>query len=224
MRRIDTVVFDYDGTIHDTSGVYITAFKRNYTQLVKDGYAPEREFEDEEITRWLGCTATEMWNTFMPELPESVKKLCSERVRSVMAELIAGGRSRLYDGVRETLGELKADGKTLLILSNCAEAYMENHRRVFGLDSLFDAYFCAETYGFRPKYEIFEYIKREYGAGCCMVGDRYHDFEAGRKNGVFTVGCAYGFGNAEELSEADIVINSIAELSQTVREYERSAQ
>lgn len=220
MKRINTIVFDYDGTIHDTSAVYIEAFKKNYAQLVREGYAQKREFRDGEITKWLGCTASEMWNTFMPSLPDAMKKRCSERVRAYMAELISAGKSRLYDGVKETLGALKAEGRQLVVLSNCAVGYMENHRRVFGLDSLFDGYFCAETYSFRPKYEIFEYIKKEYGGEYCMVGDRHHDFDAGRKNCSLTIGCAYGFGNDEELKGADVVIGSIRELGDAVYKYE----
>lgn len=223
MKRINTVVFDYDGTIHDTSKIYITAFKRNYARLVSDGYAEEREFEDSEITKWLGCTAAEMWNTFMPSLPDEEKKRSSETIRACMAQLIHEGRSRLFEGVEETLLKLKSEGRQLVVLSNCAVEYMNNHRKHFGLDRLFDGYFCAETYGFRPKSEIFEYIKKEYSGGYCMVGDRHHDFEAGKSNGALTVGCRYGFGNEKELALADTVINNIGALDAVIREYETAA-
>lgn len=223
MKRINTVVFDYDGTIHDTSQIYIAAFKHNYARLVRDGYAEEREFADTEITKWLGCTAAEMWNTFMPSLPDEMKKRSSERVRACMAQLIQEGKSCLFEGVEKTLLKLKAEGRQLVILSNCAVGYMDNHRAHFGLDRLFDGYFCAEAYGFRPKSEIFEYIKKEYGGEYCMVGDRHHDFEAGKSNGALTVGCRYGFGTEQELSLADAVINNIGELDAAIQKYETAA-
>ncbi len=220
MRKINTIVFDYDGTLHDTSGIYIAAFKKCYAELVRSGYAEEREFADCEITRWLGCTAAEMWNTFMPSLPENVKTQSMGIIRSEMATLINEGKSRLFDGVRDTLTALKSEGRQLVILSNCAVKYMENHRRHFALDELFDGYFCAEEYGFIPKYEIFKDIKKNYSGEYCMVGDRYHDFEAGTKNDALTVGCSYGFGTKSELEKADIVIGSMAELTRVIHEYE----
>jgi phosphoglycolate phosphatase len=220
MSRLNTIVFDYDGTLHDTSKIYITAFGRAYAELVRGGYAEERVFRDSEITRWLGCTSEEMWNTFMPSLPESVKRRSAQTIRTCMAELIREGRSSLFAGTAETLALLKSEGRHLVVLSNCAEAYMENHRRHFGLDELFDGYFCAETYKFIPKAEIFEYIKSEYGGEYCMVGDRFHDFEAGKRHCALTVGCRYGFGGEEELKNSDIVIDSITELPRVLAEYE----
>lgn len=220
MKRINTVVFDYDGTIHDTSKIYIKAFKISYANLVRLGYAEERTFADGEITKYLGCTAKEMWDSFMPNLPQEMKVLSMNLIRDEMAHLINEGKSRLYDGVCETLSDLKREGRKTVILSNCAVGYMKNHRKHFNLDNLFDGYFCAEEYSYAPKYEIFEYIKKKYDGEFCVVGDRYHDFEAGLRNGALSVGCRYGFGNDEELSKADKIIDSIVQLKKIICEYE----
>lgn len=221
MRRINTVVFDYDGTIHDTSKIYIAAFEKCYANLVQLGYAEERTFDDCEITTYLGCTASEMWDSFMPQLPDEIKQSSMNLIRDEMAQLINEGKSNLYDGVYETLSALKKEGRKTIILSNCAVGYMKNHRKHFHLDELFDGYFCAEKYGYAPKYEIFEYIKKEYDGEFCVVGDRYHDFEAGLRNGALSVGCRYGFGNDKELSEADKIIDRISELKKIIYEYEK---
>ena len=62
------VIFDYDGTLHNCAIVYKTAFLKVYDQLVQDGLAQPRMFRDEEISQWLGYSATDMWNAFMPQL------------------------------------------------------------------------------------------------------------------------------------------------------------
>ena len=46
-----------------------------------------------------------------------------------------------------------------------------------------------------------------------MVGDRRSDIEAAKDNGLWTIGCRFGFANDEELREADIVIQRFGELS-----------
>ena len=63
------IVFDYDGTLHETIRIYAPAFRMNYRILVEQGLAAPREFTDDEIGRWLGYTAADMWNAFAPQLP-----------------------------------------------------------------------------------------------------------------------------------------------------------
>ena len=46
MENIKTIIFDYDGTIHDSTKIYSDAFRIVYQQMVKEGEAPWREFSD----------------------------------------------------------------------------------------------------------------------------------------------------------------------------------
>ena len=55
------LIFDYDGTLHDSIQIYALAFRKSYRALVRMGYVPEKQFTDMEISRWLGFTAQEMW-------------------------------------------------------------------------------------------------------------------------------------------------------------------
>lgn len=45
-----------------------------------------------------------------------------------------------------------------------------------------------------------------------IVGDRHHDVDAGRANGVRTVGVLWGMGDADELAGADAIVDSPYEL------------
>ena len=51
-----------------------------------------------------------------------------------------------------------------------------------------------------------------------MIGDRYHDIEAGQSAGVQTIGVTWGFGSREELTTAgaDFVVDTPAEISEIV--------
>ena len=51
-----------------------------------------------------------------------------------------------------------------------------------------------------------------------VIGDRFHDIETAVKNGLHSIGCAYGYGSAEELSDADITVNDIAGIPKAVEE------
>ncbi|MBN1857895.1 HAD hydrolase-like protein, partial [Candidatus Bipolaricaulota bacterium] len=45
-----------------------------------------------------------------------------------------------------------------------------------------------------------------------MIGDRYHDLEAGRSTGCTVVAASYGYGSAEEMSSADYHLARIDDL------------
>ena len=49
-----TIVFDFDGTLHDSMYIYRIALQRGYQLLVDRGVAPERTFSDEYIAGNIG--------------------------------------------------------------------------------------------------------------------------------------------------------------------------
>ena len=104
------LIFDYDGTLHESLYIYAPAFRLGYAQLVKKGLAPARDFSDTEISRWLGYSSKDMWESFMPELPQSEKDSCSKRIGDEMVRLTLAGKARLYPGTETTLRQLKAAG------------------------------------------------------------------------------------------------------------------
>ena len=212
MENIKTIIFDYDGTIHDSTKIYSDAFRIVYQQMVKEGEAPWREFSDEEITKWLGYSAQDMWDAFMPHLSQAKKMRYSSEIGRIMTERIKNKQAVLYDGALETLAYLKGKGYHLLYLSNCGPDYMNMHAECFNLRDYFEHMYCTGDYGFKPKHEIFNVIKEEFPGEYLMVGDRFHDMEVAKYHKVFTAGCAYGFGTMKEIEDADIILNDIRDL------------
>ncbi len=207
------LIFDYDGTLHNTAHLYGCAFRRAYERLVADGYAEKRYYSDEEMSRYLGMTADEMWQSFMPDLPPDIMKRTANEVGREMVNLISEGAAVLYDGIEEALSSLKDSGYTMVILSNCHDEYLQAHRNYFRLDRWFDGYYAAEKFGYIPKENIFQFIQRDFpDEKYIVIGDRESDFRVGTANGLKTVGCAYGFGNERELSICNKVIYSPKEL------------
>ena len=49
-----TIIFDYDGTIHHTLGIYEPAFRETYQWLTEQKVTEEREIGSVEIAGWLG--------------------------------------------------------------------------------------------------------------------------------------------------------------------------
>ncbi|MGM9885753.1 MAG: HAD family hydrolase [Lactococcus sp.] len=206
------LIFDYDGTLHDCVKIYTPAFRYAYTELVNDGLAPKKTFSDAEISQWLGYSAREMWAKFMPELSIEQSQYYGKLIGQKMDKNVADGVAELYPETLSVLTALKNKGYRLIMLSNCQEAYMEKHRTQFGLDAYFDAYYCAETYDFIPKPQIFEQIKSRFDGEFVMIGDRFHDMEVAQVYQIPFVGCLYGFGQAGELDNATYKIHTILDL------------
>ncbi len=209
---VRTIFFDYDGTLHNGLKIYAPAFREAYAYLVENYYAEPREWTDKEISYWLGFAPMEMWNRFMPGIPEETKVTCSGIISSTMKALTEEGKAELYEGSVEVLAYLRRKGYHLIFISNCKSYYKEAHNRMFELDSYFEELIATEDYGFLPKNEIIRSIKGRFEGGHAIVGDRLQDMEAGRDNGMLTIGCSYGYGSAAELEGADIIIGDILEL------------
>ena len=127
------IVFDYDGTLHNSIKIYKPAFMKAYDYLVANGYAKKREFEEEEISKFLGLSAKDMWNTFMPNLPKSEKEKCSSIIGESMIEYIDEGKAQLYDGAIETLNKLNEYGYKLIFLISRLSLYETHSLLVYSL-------------------------------------------------------------------------------------------
>lgn len=213
-ENIKTIFFDYDGTLHDSMKIYGPAFRKAYGYLVENGFVEKREWEDEEISHWLGYNSQEMWGIFMPQLPKEIRDKGREIIGEEMKFLIESEKAKLYSGSAETLDYLKNKGYHLVFISNCRRYYRDSHAKLFRLRDYFEDMICSEEYDFIPKYEILSRIKDRYPKEMVIVGDRKHDIEAGRKNHIYTIGCKYGFAQQGELDDVDIMINSIEELKE----------
>lgn len=213
-RNIKTIFFDYDGTLHNSIKIYAPAFRKAYAYLVRQGHAKPRQWEDKDISCWLGYNSSDMWKSFMPDLDEEERSKCSEILGKEMESLIELGKPELYDGALDVLSYLKNKGFHLVFISNCRVYYKDCHNRLFDLDKYFDELASSEEYDFIPKYEILNKIKNKYDEDMVIIGDRKHDIEAGKKNNIYTIGCSYGFAPVGELDNADMVIDNILKLKE----------
>lgn len=206
MNDIKNIIFDYDGTLHNSIKIYAPAFREAYEYLVEKGLAKSRVWQDHEISRWLGFSSRDMWEAFMPDLAEEEKQKCSSIIGSAMIKYLNDNKAELYEGTIEVLSNLKNEGYNLIFLSNCKIEYMNKHREVFELDKYFCDFYCSEEFGFIPKYEIFKTIKEKHEGNFIVVGDRFVDIELAKQHGLYSIGCNYGFGSEEELKDADIIV------------------
>ncbi|ENW23062.1 hypothetical protein F925_02937 [Acinetobacter lwoffii NCTC 5866 = CIP 64.10 = NIPH 512] len=197
---IKNILIDLDGTLTDPK-VGITTSARY--GLEKIGHP----ISDEINIDWI----------IGPPLKASLAKILNVEADHVLAEqALMGYRERfavkglyenhVFEGVAETLAELKRRGYRLFVATAKPTVYAKQILEHFDLAQYFTDIYGSELNGDRTnKAELIQYILAQQqlqADQCLMVGDREHDIFGARQNGIDTIAVNYGYGSQEELALA----------------------
>lgn len=197
---IKNILIDLDGTLTDPK-VGITTSARY--GLEKIGHP----ISDEINIDWI----------IGPPLKASLAKILNVEADHVLAEqALMGYRERfavkglyenhVFEGVAETLAELKRRGYRLFLATAKPTVYAKQILEHFDLAQYFTDIHGSELNGDRTnKAELIQYILAQQqlqADQCMMVGDREHDIFGARHNGIETIAVSYGYGSQEELALA----------------------
>lgn len=207
------VLWDVDGTIVDAS---VGILRRLNVALTHFGHpAPTRD----ELVHWIGPPMFQSFQDQAGMTPEE----SSEAVAFYRALGKADGYTTdaaTYPGVVELIHELAAAGIPQATASSKPEIQVDALVDHFGLRASFLA-----TVGATPdeatlasKTDIVaEALRRlrERGADTSrpvLIGDRHHDVEGGKANGVPVIFVGWGFSDPHEGDDAEFRVTSVTEL------------
>ena len=113
----------------------------------------------------------------------------------------------LYPGVKELLAKLCAAGKKIILATSKPEVFAVKILEHFCISDYF--YFTAGATLDKTRTEkadVIAYALKSAGVTdrrkAVMVGDRFHDIDGAKANGIRSAGVLYGFGNRTELENA----------------------
>mgnify|MGYP001183567667 FL=1 len=207
-----TIYFDFDGTLHNTIKIYGQSLRKGYEFLVENKAVEDRHISDEEAKSWLGYNVNDMWDDFLPQVDEDLKDQAKRIVGENLNKLLVEGHGELYPHAKYVLETLDKRGYKMIYLSNCKNVYKKSVMKAFGIEKYFDETICSESFNWMLKEDIVGQIRSDYPEEQIFVGDRFHDMEAGKANGLKTVFCSYGFGSYKEGKDATVAISDIIEL------------
>ena len=206
---IKLCIFDLDGTVLDT--VHTIAYYGNYA-LSKHGIEP---IDDDEYKYFAGNGAVNLIKRAL----KFRNCLTDETFQKVFADYNTAYNADTsyltgpFDGIKETLDAMKAQGVQMAILSN------KPHFATCGvITALFGEGYFDRVYGQRENVPIKPDptavfgIMQELNARpeeCLYVGDTGTDMKTGKNAGLYTVGVTWGFRSKDELLQngADIIID-----------------
>ncbi len=202
MSRYTNILFDFDGTVMDTSEGIFNSF-----DYVMDFYGisnPGHEFYKRLIGPPLADSFTNFFG-FSPEKAQEAVKKYREFYRPKGLYQV-----KVYEGVENLLRSLKADGKKLFVATSKPQIFAEDLLKKYKLHDLFDFVGGSEANENRgKKSEVIEYVLTENGitdrTSCIMVGDRMYDVKGATECNMDCLGIEWGFGSREELLDAGAV-------------------
>lgn len=213
MTISNAILFDMDGTLLQTEKLSTPAFQQTFNDLRIRGLWDRPTPSDSELTNVLGMTINQLWETLMPGANTEIKMIADTLMLENEEKLLQEGVTDLYPGVRELLHSLYEQGISLFVASNGLEAYIDAICNQFSITHLFTDLYSAGRFQTKSKNDLIAKLLSDHQIErAVMVGDRQSDVDAGKTNGLFTIGCDFGFAKPGELDGADVVVHQFSEI------------
>lgn len=115
--------------------------------------------------------------------------------------------NKIYPGIRKLLASLEENEAQILLATSKPEVFAERILEHFHIREFFDFVGGATMDGTRSeKKDVVRYVLDSAGiekpTEAVMIGDRRHDIEGARANGLDSIGVLWGYGNLNEFQKA----------------------
>ena len=192
-KRFDSIIFDLDGTLWDSTQNVAMAWQKAVAQV---DYVPF-EITRETVRSITGMAYDAIFEKLFPYLENDRRKELQSLCAAYELETLNEKGGALYDNLVETLTYLKTKYR-LFIVSNCQSGYIEIFLKSPQVAPLFEGHQCYGTKG-QPKYQNIQDIVASHGLNAPVyIGDTAGDRDSARKAGVPFIYAAYGFGKVDD--------------------------
>jgi phosphoglycolate phosphatase len=208
-KRFRLLVFDWDGTLADSTAIIAGAIQRACMDL-------GLPVPDDEAARFvIGLGLADALRRVAPSLAESDYPRLSERYREHY--LARDPEIPLFAGAREMLAELDARGFLLAIATGKSRVGLTRALTQQGLAHRFVASRCADEGFPKPHPDMLLSLMDRCGAEpgeTLMIGDTTHDLELARNARASAVAVTYGAHGAAGLAGLSplATVSSVGEL------------
>lgn len=224
MPKYTAVLFDFDGTLANTSRGILNSIK----YALKEKNIPVGD--ESRLNYFIGPP---LYDGFS-HVYGADEKLSEELVGLYRVYYAKSGvyECELYPGVRDMLESLKQAGLTLGVVSSKPKHFLDMAVPHLGISSYFTAVVgpdlknkdadksflirqALEQMQCGEKTDAAEAQKCGSRSAVIMAGDRFYDIEGAKKEDLTAVGVTYGFGSVEELERAgaDYLADSAEDLA-----------
>ena len=160
----DLVIFDVDGTLHDTFAWWAPVIRAG-VQRYAEQEGLEIELPSQQAAEAVvGMKDAGVWAPFLPDSHKDRWLDLRAVVLPMEVEEVSRGVDYLFDGVRPMLVHLRELGVKVALASNCRSEYMAAMQDGQGLRELTDWQFCLDSPNVETKTDMLREAQRAAGA------------------------------------------------------------
>ena len=209
-RNFDLIVFDWDGTLFDSTALIARCIQAACGDL---GIAVP---SDHDASYVIGMGLAEALQHAAPSLPRERYRDLADRYRhhyfARQHEIV------FFDGTLEMLNALKARNHLLGVATGKSRRGLDDALNGSALKGLFDATRTADETASKPDPRMLLELMAEFGVPperTLMIGDTTHDLQLALNAGTASIGVSYGAHDHESFTGfgAIHVAHSVADLS-----------
>ncbi|WP_067562156.1 HAD-IA family hydrolase [Halofilum ochraceum] len=219
MKRIELVVFDWDGTLMDSAARIVESVQ---AATGAAGLPPRSGAEIREI---IGLGMGEAIKALYPEEPAERHARLAATYRDAFVRAVADRPADLFPGVESVLGTLEAERRMLAVATGKSRSGLQRDLERAGISGRFVASRTVDESPSKPDPHMLQEIMALCGVGpdaTLLVGDTLFDLEMAARAGVPALGVAWGVHAAERLWQAEplAVLERIEHLPERLRQFE----
>ena len=195
-RHYDLIVFDWDGTLFDSTALIVRAIQA----ACRDLGAPVPS--DEAAAHVIGLGLQDALQHAVPDLPVDLYPELGRRYRQHY--FASHDQVTLFAGVPELLAGLRERNHWLAVATGKNRHGLNEALRISGLAGSFDATRTADETRSKPHPQMLQELMREFGTDperTLMIGDTTHDLQLAANAGTDAVAVAYGAHPPEQLGD-----------------------
>ena len=210
-QRFDLVVFDWDGTLIDSTAT----IARSIQAAAADLGLPVPDFE--QASHVIGLGLQDALARAVPSLPPERAHDFSMRYR--YHYFAAEDTLALFEGARELIEALHASGVPLAIATGKSSHGLARAMKTTGMTAFFASTRCADQTLPKPHPAMLLELSDEFGVETnrmLMIGDTTHDLQMAAAARTEAVGVTYGAHPRDQLAALQpmALVDSVAELRQ----------
>ena len=216
IKKPQMILIDVDGTLVDSVPDLAYCVDEMMKQLDMPVHGVDK------VRNWVGNGVDRLVKrSLLGQLDGEPDEDLYQKARPIFMELYADNvskRSMLYDGIREGLDYLKAQGYQLGCVTNKAAQFTIPLLMDLGVHEDFSIVICGDTLPKKkpdpmPLLHAAEHFNVE-PKNALMIGDSISDVKASRAAGFQIICMSYGYNHGEDIRnyDPDLVIDSMVEL------------
>ena len=204
MKHFDSIIFDLDGTLWDTSETCAKAWNNALLELG----ITDRQVTAEGIRSVTGMPFDVCVKTLFSDLDTALVGELEDRIDTLERLHLTAAGGLIFDGVLEGIKRL-AEHYELSIISNCQSWYLQLFLERSGLRAYFAESTCHGDSRIAKSEMIADLCRTRALSNPIYIGDTMGDQIASLKAGVSFGHARYGFGNSDASTAA---FNTFSEL------------